>query len=126
MKIDPFQCIAVCTSVKHFTSFLLLKGLAVSKAVDKCHKKNSPQPTGQQNIARAHALSDSFLWSCSTVLNFTSSFPANINFATCTCVGLLSSRVVILFYIGGPSRFCSVPDWRDFSMNQLTFDHVNS
>lgn len=39
MKIDPFQCIAVCTSVKHFTSFLLLKGLAISKAVDKCHKK---------------------------------------------------------------------------------------
>lgn len=125
MKIDPFQCIAVCISMKHFTSFLLLKGLAVSKAADKCHKKkNSSQLTGQQNIALAHALSDSFLWSCSTVLNFISSLPVNLNFAT--CVGLLLSRVVIRFLIGGPSRFCSVPDWRDFNMNQLTFDHVNS
>lgn len=84
MKIDPFQRIALCISVKHFTSFLLLpaKGWPSAKqlinAIKK--KKNSSQLTGQQNIARAHALSDSFLWSCSTVLNFISSLPANLNF----------------------------------------------
>ena len=124
MKIDPFQCIEVCISVKHFTSFLLLKGWPSSKQLINALKKISPQLTGQQNIALAHALPDSFLWSCSTVLNFISSLPANLNFAT--YVGLLSSRVVILFHIGGPSRFCSVPVWRDFSMNQLTFDYVKS
>ena len=92
MKIDPFQCIAVCISVKHFTSFLLLKGWPSSKQLINALKKILTQLT--------------------------------VNFGT--CVGLLSSRVVILFHIGGPSRFCSVPDWRDFSMNQLTFDHVKS
>lgn len=79
MKIDPFQRIALCISVKHFTSFLLLpaKGWPSAKQlINAIIKKMSSQLTGQQNIARAHALSDSFLWSCSTVLNFISSLPA--------------------------------------------------
>lgn len=84
MKIDPFQRIAVCISVKHFTSFLLLaaKGWPSAKQLINALKKKKITTADwpAEHCACACACPVGFISSCSTVLNFISSLPANLNF----------------------------------------------